>query len=366
MATIYKNNKKIVALKLNPIDDSLIDATATIDNNVGTPSVIVTPSTVDTTKIFNFKFSNLKGDKGDKGDNGKDGTNGTNGISCTHKWDGTTLTVTSASGTSSANLKGEKGNDGSNGANGKDGVSPHIGTNGNWYIGDTDTGVLARGTNGTNGQNGAAGVTPVIKVASGNNIGTAGTPSVNASTNGNVTTFTFDYLKGNKGDPGKDGTTPTIKAAKGNNIAKVGTPAVTATTSGTETTFTFDYLKGERGEAGKNAAILRQMFTWKFAEKGIDHIEYYSETVWQNSLLGYVPEAGQNVWTMDSDGYGGLFEIVGPVVLTSGSTGYGVKLKSYTSLKGPKGDASTVPGPKGEAGCSFSLSGTTLTITWNT
>ena len=31
------------------------------------------------------------------------------GLSATHSWDGTTLTVTSASGTSSANLKGEKG-----------------------------------------------------------------------------------------------------------------------------------------------------------------------------------------------------------------------------------------------------------------
>ena len=34
---------------------------------------------------------------------------GADGVSCTHKWNGTTLTVTSASGTTSANLKGEKG-----------------------------------------------------------------------------------------------------------------------------------------------------------------------------------------------------------------------------------------------------------------
>lgn len=41
-----------------------------------------------------------------KGDTGAQGSAGT---SCTHSWSGTTLTVTSASGTSSANLKGEKG-----------------------------------------------------------------------------------------------------------------------------------------------------------------------------------------------------------------------------------------------------------------
>lgn len=40
---------------------------------------------------------------------GKDGKDGVNGISVTHKWDGTVLTITSASGTSSADLKGEKG-----------------------------------------------------------------------------------------------------------------------------------------------------------------------------------------------------------------------------------------------------------------
>lgn len=36
---------------------------------------------------------------------------GSDGISATHAWSGTTLTVTSASGTSSADLKGEKGDD---------------------------------------------------------------------------------------------------------------------------------------------------------------------------------------------------------------------------------------------------------------
>lgn len=40
------------------------------------------------------------------------GANGDDGVSCTHSWNGTTLTVTSASGTSSADLKGEKGDTG--------------------------------------------------------------------------------------------------------------------------------------------------------------------------------------------------------------------------------------------------------------
>ena len=56
-----------------------------------------------------------QGPKGDKGDTGAAGANGANGVSATHSWNGTTLTITSASGTSSANLKGDKGDTGGTG-----------------------------------------------------------------------------------------------------------------------------------------------------------------------------------------------------------------------------------------------------------
>ncbi|MDX9691921.1 MAG: leucine-rich repeat protein [Acholeplasmataceae bacterium] len=38
-----------------------------------------------------------------------------------------------------------------NGNDGEDGLTPHIGGNGNWFIGSTDTGIQALGTNGQNG-----------------------------------------------------------------------------------------------------------------------------------------------------------------------------------------------------------------------
>ena len=59
----------------------------------------------------------IQGEKGDKGDTGATGENGQDGISCEHSWDGTKLTVISASGSSSADLKG---------SDGIDGVSPTI------------------------------------------------------------------------------------------------------------------------------------------------------------------------------------------------------------------------------------------------
>lgn len=43
---------------------------------------------------------------------------GAEGVSCTHQWEGTVLSVTSASGTSSSDLKGEKGDKGEKGADG--------------------------------------------------------------------------------------------------------------------------------------------------------------------------------------------------------------------------------------------------------
>ena len=58
------------------------------------------------------------GEKGDKGDTGAQGAQGP---------------------------QGPQGPKGDTGAPGTDGTTPHIGENGNWYIGDTDTGVSAEG-----------------------------------------------------------------------------------------------------------------------------------------------------------------------------------------------------------------------------
>ena len=60
-----------------------------------------------------------------------------------------------------------------NGTDGIDGVTPHIGLNGNWFIGDTDTGIPATGPAGQDGY------TPVKGV---------------------------DYFDGEDGQPGADGT----------------------------------------------------------------------------------------------------------------------------------------------------------------
>lgn len=70
------------------------------------------------------------GKDGKDGADGKDGEDGTDGTPCTHRWSGTTLYVTSASGTSSANLKGEQGDKGEQGEKGDKGDKGDTGDNG--------------------------------------------------------------------------------------------------------------------------------------------------------------------------------------------------------------------------------------------
>lgn len=81
-----------------------------------------------------------------------DGKNGKDGISVTHSWNGTTLTVTSASGTSSSDLKGDKGDTGPQGIQGPKGETGPQGPKGD--KGDTGP----QGIQGPAGQNGTNGI----------------------------------------------------------------------------------------------------------------------------------------------------------------------------------------------------------------
>jgi uncharacterized repeat protein (TIGR02543 family) len=96
-----------------------------------------------------------KGDKGDKGDNGQDGATWLSGTGIPAEATGkngdfyidTATWSVYAKANGAWSLEGSiKGTDGSNGNNGTDGDTPYIGGNGNWWIGDFDTEVLAKAT----------------------------------------------------------------------------------------------------------------------------------------------------------------------------------------------------------------------------
>lgn len=67
-----------------------------------------------------------------------DGEKGEDGISATHEWNGTTLVITSASGTSSADLKGEKGDKGDKGDTGVAGADGYTPVKGRDYFTESD------------------------------------------------------------------------------------------------------------------------------------------------------------------------------------------------------------------------------------
>ena len=69
----------------------------------------------------------IRGEKGDKGEKGEQGP------------------------------AGEDGKDGVDGEDGQDGLTPYVGENGNWWIGDIDTGIQATGDKGDQGEQGPAG-----------------------------------------------------------------------------------------------------------------------------------------------------------------------------------------------------------------
>lgn len=151
------------------IEDGLLDLDKTLGNVVHIEEFEALSDTVDDL---------IANGVGQPGQDGKDGEDGKDGVSCTHKWVGTTLSVTSASGTTSADLKGDTGPQGPQGEKGDKGDAGAKG----------DTG--ATGPQGEKGDTGAPathkwdGTTLVITSGS-------GTSSVD--------------LKGDKGDDGESG-----------------------------------------------------------------------------------------------------------------------------------------------------------------
>lgn len=127
-------NEMLVLQKLIDDSEAALEKLGNVkDGKDGVSPTVSTAATTGGTKVTitdakgSHEFVVKDGAKGADGSNGKDGTNGKDGA------------------------------DGKPGATGADGVTPHIGDNGNWYIGSTDTGKPSRGATGAKGSDGANG-----------------------------------------------------------------------------------------------------------------------------------------------------------------------------------------------------------------
>ena len=131
---------------------------------------------------------------------GEDGAPG-NGIESIEKIDSEglvdTYEITFTDGTSTTFTV----TNGQNGTVGQNGITPSIGENGHWYLGDADTGVVAKGEDGVNGTNGAKG-----------DIGVGIEKVEKIKTEGLVDTYTITLTNGDTYDfivtNGKDGELP--------------------------------------------------------------------------------------------------------------------------------------------------------------
>ncbi len=97
---------------------------------------------------------------------------------------------------------GEAGKDGKDG---KNGLTPHIGENGNWWVGDTDTGVSAKGDTGAKG---ADGVSPTASVTQTDD----GAEFTVTDASGTTTATIKNGINGKDGAPGAPGKDAVVDA----------------------------------------------------------------------------------------------------------------------------------------------------------
>ena len=225
------------------------------DGEDGTDGISITEAIINENNELVLTFSNntqknlgvVVGADGEDGKNGTDGANGQDGedgktpyIKNGNWWIGDTDTGVKAEGKDGAN-----GQDGQNGQDGANGDTPYI-KNGNWWIGESDTGVKAEGVDGTNGTNGSDGKDGIG--VSGAEIDVNDHLIIKLSNNTSIDVGVVvgadgeDGANGTNGTDGKDG-----KDGVGIKNVTVSAEGILTVTLDNDTTITLGNIKGKDG-----------------------------------------------------------------------------------------------------------------------
>ena len=195
---------------------------------------------------------------------------------------------------------------GDDGKPGKDGETPYIGENGNWWIGFTDTKVKAAGTDGKDGEKGEDGETPYIgengnwwigetdtgvkAVGTDGADGTNGTDGLTPSIgeNGNWWIGTTDTgvkaagTDGTNGTNGADGLTPSIGE---NGNWWIGTTDTGVKAAGTDGTNGKDGADGTNGVDGRTPQL-------KIGDDNLWYVSYDNGQNWESLNVKATGEMG--------------------------------------------------------------------------
>lgn len=221
---------------------------------------------------------------------GTEGTPGKDGVSATHEWNGTVLTITSASGTSSADLVGPEGPQGPAGQDGENGQNG------------------SKGDKGDTGEQGPAG-RGIVSVLRTSGTGAPGTTDIYTITYTDDTTSIFTVYNGANGADGEngigaDGFSPIATVTEINDGAiititdKSGTTTATIK-NGKDGEDGAQGEKGDKGDPGEVGAVGPMGPTGKDGAPGKTAYEYAKDAGYTKTESDFASKLAEENYTKE-------------------------------------------------------------------
>lgn len=194
-----------------------------------------------------------------------------------------------------ADLQGAKGDPGTDGKDGKDGITPHIGDNGNWYLGGTDTGKPSRGATGPAGADGKAGgqgprgdpgATPNLQIGTVTTLGAGEDASASISGTPEEPRLNLGIPKGAQGEAGSGGGADLSLGLAG--ASKGQSPIIKAVGSDGKPT---EWEATALAKADGSNVLTSAMDTWRTKIAALPGIKVYGKADANGKIMAYEDSA---------------------------------------------------------------------------